>query len=148
MYSEYGGFADKRIKNLQKSSTFIVDDRSPRDIGADKRLFSYFCMIFTDVISEIQVKVRLIGNVPISPNVTLWIKSKKTEFEGDIGNGTLSFVIDKGNEGILMELANSINAIIAPEAHRYEIPSYKYVCPRTVKSLRRLAIILSKAWST
>lgn len=61
----YDGFADKRIKNLDKSSTFIVDDCNDSDIGANRKLLSYFCMIFADVKSNEKITVRLSGNVPV-----------------------------------------------------------------------------------
>ena len=34
LFDEYGGFFDKRIKNLDKGERFIIDDRSPtQDFG-------------------------------------------------------------------------------------------------------------------
>lgn len=37
---------ERGVKTLKKSSRFIIDDRSPGDIGADGELLSYFCSIF------------------------------------------------------------------------------------------------------
>lgn len=52
LFAAYNGFADKRIKNLSKSTTFIVDDRTQSDLAADKTLFLWFCSVFVDVITE------------------------------------------------------------------------------------------------
>ena len=34
LFNAYGGFADKRIKTLDKGALFIVDDRTPSDDDA------------------------------------------------------------------------------------------------------------------
>ena len=146
LFDEYGGFADKRIRNLNKGQRFIVDDRSSGDFGA-QGLYSYFCSIFVDVMSGDKVKVVLSGNVPVNQGVRDWAASHQVETSSDIIS-YLSFIIEKGQENILNELANCIKAIVAPSAPRYDTPSYKYVCPRTASSLLRLASILNKHWNT
>lgn len=146
LFDEYGGFADKRIKNLDKGQCFIVDDRSPRDFGADQRLYSYFCSVSADVLADDRVQVILSGNVPISQSVDDWAVKYQVRKTDDISS-SLSFIIERENESILNELAECIDAIVAP-GKRYDTPNYKYVCPRTAKSLRRLANVLSDYWST
>lgn len=143
LFTEYGGFADHRIKDLKKSSHFIVDDRSPKDIGADGRLLGYFCSLFVDYRSESEVKLRLAGNIPSSRKITTWIEKagNSSKWEGE-----LLFSITPKNIGLLEELAKALEAIVAPDAPRYEEPSCKYVCPRTAESLRRLARTLSSEW--
>ena len=54
LFEKYGGFADKRIKSLNKSNIFIADDRTPGDVGADHKLLSYFCTIFINTQSATQ----------------------------------------------------------------------------------------------
>lgn len=145
LFAAYNGFADKRIKNLSKSTTFIVDDRTQSDLAADKTLFLWFCSVFVDVITEDEISVRLAGGVPTGPSVTAWIKAN-----GDILNRTppkdLAFSIKKGSEPILLSLAAAFEAIVAP-GKTYSVTSYKYVCPRTAQSLRRLANELHAAWN-
>lgn len=143
LFTEYGGFADHRIKNLKKSSHFIIDDRQPRDIGADGRLLGYFCSIFAEVVSEDEVKLRLTGNIPSCQMVEEWIAK--------VGNsskwaGELAFSVKRGESGLLERLALAIESIIAPGAPRYTESSYKYVCPRTAQSLRRLEKQLREEW--
>jgi hypothetical protein len=145
-FSEYGGFADKRIKNLDKGSTFIIDDRSSRDIGADRRLYSYFCAMFADVSSDTQVHIRLVGNVPLDSAVRRWMEKYEVIIEEGI-NKVLSFSVSKGEEDKLRKLADAIASIVAPGV-RYSVSNYKYVCPRTAKSLRRLADTLAQASRT
>jgi hypothetical protein len=141
LFDSYGGFSDKRIKNLEKGEHFIIDDRSDRDFGADRALYSYFCSMIAVVLENDKVKVVLSGNVPVSQEVYEW----GVKYRADIGMRRLSFIIDLGNESILDELADRINAIVAP-GRQYDTPNYKYVCPRTANSLRRLTKVLTEYW--
>jgi hypothetical protein len=150
LFAEYGGFADKRIKNIDKGKRFVADDRHYSDFGADKDLLSYFCAIFVDVVSDNEVQVTLTRNVPVGPAVTAWIAQNEATY--NIGTSylttSLKFTVRIGEQAILSELANSIRAIVAPGAPRYAVSSYKYVCPRTASSLDRLREALDRAWGT
>lgn len=139
-FEEYGGFADKRLKNLDKGDTFIADDRSRRDVGADGQLYSYFCLIFVRVDSGEFVEVTLRGNIPMSDSVQEWIDETGASLSGSF-QPSLSFEIRIGEEDRLRDLADRIEGITAPGA-RYAVANYKYVCPRTAASLRRVASTL------
>jgi hypothetical protein len=54
--------------------------------------------------------------------------------------------VEQGQEGKLLELAEAFAAIVAP-GKAYGISAYKYVCPRTANSLRRLAQTSTRAWT-
>jgi len=138
LFDAYGGFADKRIKDLDKSSRFIIDDRSDSDIGADKKLLSYFCMISAEVKSNEAVSIILIGNVPVGKDVKKWLKANKYEIKNLTYQSSLTIEVERGNQEILNDFARAIDSIVAPGAPRYKVKSYKYVCPRTAKSLRRI----------
>jgi hypothetical protein len=152
LFDEYGGFADQRIQNLDKGERFIIDDREPRDVGANHKLYSYFCEIYADVISEAnlvskdRIRVVLHGNIPSSQGVQAWIE-EHIPASGDSFASSLIFIIEKDQEFILNELADCIEAIVAPGVPHYKTASYKYVCPRTANSLRRFAKILSEYWN-
>lgn len=146
LLDEYGSFADKRIKNIDKGSKFIIDDRDDSDVGTDGKLRSYFCMIFVEVRSNENVIVELYGNVPIGRTVKKWLVKNEYEIKPLPMNSILSIEINQGDQGILKELAESIESIVSPRAPRYNVKSYKYVCPRTAKSLIRLGKVLDKAW--
>jgi hypothetical protein len=147
LLDEYGAFADKRIKRIDRGHIFAVDDRGPGDIGADGNLFSYFCLVFADVISDVAVDVSLDRNLPIGSEVTEWIKRHNGTFSESHGNAHLQFRVIRGSQHILSELAQAIRAIVAPGAPRYAVNNYKYVCPRTAASLERLKAALDRAWS-
>ena len=147
LFQAYGGFADKRIKDLDKSDRFIVDDRDEPDLGANRKLFSYFCMIFAEVRSNDGVTVNLYGNIPVSKDVERWLAENNCEISTPAYQSMLSINVDRGSQGILNDFADAIERIVAPGAARYNVKSYKYVCPRTAKSLRRLKKNLDDAWA-
>lgn len=135
------GFADKRIKNIDRGSLFIIDDRSPDDVGADRQLYSWFCQMFVEVTSGDRVLLTLSGDVPNSPRVAHWFgaNAKATNFGTQVE-------IARGEHSKLADLAAAISAIVAPGA-RYHAPSYKYVCPRVAASLKKLQTVLGKFWT-
>lgn len=146
LFDAYGGFADKRIKKLEKGTTFIVDDRSTGDYGADKSLFLWFCSIFVEVISDSEVKITLTGGVPVSATVKSWAEENGAVLSASTG-GQLTFNIQKGRQPALLSLATAIKGIVAP-GKTYSVAAYKYVCPRAANSLTKLAHELTSAWNT
>jgi hypothetical protein len=145
LFKEYGGFADRRIENVEDGHLFAVDDRTADDNAPDGNLQAYFCMIFADVISPTRLNVVLSGNVPDSDAVREW--AEKYEAQSGVGmNADLQLAVQKGEQPRLRELADAIRFIVAPGAPSYPVASYKYICPRTAASLERLADILDKAW--
>ena len=145
LFTEYGGFADPRIKDLKKSTHFIVDDRAPHDIGPDGRLLKTFCSIFVDVLSEDKITLRMTGNIPKGKQVTAWVEK--------VGNSSkwkeeMAFTIKRGETRLLDEFALAIESIVAPDTLSNLDPSYEKVCPRTARSLRRLAKSLSATWGS
>lgn len=138
LLAEYGHFADQRIKRLDKGHLFIVDDRSPGDYGANRQLFSYFCLIWADVIGPDEVEVTLRGNVPAGASVSQWRKAN-----GIKGTEAIVFRVTPNSLEKLTTLAAAFKAIVAGS---YSVKSYKFTCPRTAKSLVRLHKALAKHW--
>lgn len=147
LFDAYGGFADKRYKNLDKSSTFIIDDRNESDVGADGSLYSYFCCVFADVKSNQEVVVTLVGNIPIGKRVNSWLKEQDLEIKTLSIQSRLAITVAEGEQSKLKDLAAAIRSIVAPGSPRYSVANYKYVCPRTANSLTRFAELLDDTWS-
>lgn len=143
LFDKYDGFADKRYRNIDSYDTFIVDDRGRKDIGADKGLYSYFCMIIASVPGAKRVHVALRGNVPTSDAIANWAKARSAERD----DSNLSFDVTPKSLGRLDELEKSLKDIVRPGA-KYDVKSYKFVCPRTAKSLARLREVLADHWET
>jgi len=143
LLNEYETFADRRIKNIDRGNLFIADDRGPGDHGADKQLFLWFCTIFVAVVDHDKVKVTLGKAIPRSAAVMAWIKKYGAD-DVEIG---VSFDVTNHDVAKLGELASAIRSIVRPGAPRYPVKAYKYVCPRTAKSLDRLRHVLTAHWS-
>lgn len=144
LFDQYGGFSDKRIKNIDRGSVFIVDDRSSNDIGANKQLFSYFCMIFAKVTTEDMVEVSLHGNIPKGPKVVSLLKAQKLKVEWPYP-ASLKFNVTPSNLDLLSKLATAIEDIVKG-GKPYPVANYKYNCPRIAASLKRLRSMLEKVW--
>ena len=143
LFRAYGGFSDKRIKKLEKSNVYAVDDRCDTDFGADGDFLSYFCPMWARVVGPDALEVQLTRNVPMSSAIREWIEAAGARFDaGDGYDASLVVRLRLGEEHRLDELAERIEAIVRRGAPRYSVRSYKYVCPRTAGSLRRLAKVL------
>ena len=118
LFKAYNGFADKRVKNLDKASTFLVDDRDPGVIGADKKPLSWFCQIYAHAVSDDELRVTL-TNTPLSENIEKWATKN-----GGTVTHTIMPVLDvpvtRGRQARLEELAALMRAIVARGAPRYE----------------------------
>ena len=145
LFEAYNGFADKRVKNLDKASTFLVDDRDPGVIGADKKPLLWFCEIYAHAIADDQLRVTL-TNAPLNEKIVEWAAKKGGTVKHAI-MPVLDFTVPRGKQARLDELAALMRAIIAPGAPRYEWKHYKYACPRAAKSLQKLKTVLDRAWA-
>jgi len=146
LYEEYNGFSDKRIKDLNRSDTFTVDDRRPDrgqgDFGADRKLFHWFCEIYVTTLDDYSVKVEFIGGVPSGAEMTNVLTSWNTK----VNDSHVAFVVDENSTDRLQALATALNAIVAPGRH-YPVNWYKHTCPRVAKSLLRLKSVLDDYWT-
>jgi hypothetical protein len=138
---EYGTFADKRIKNIDRGDRFIVDDRTINDVGADRGLYGWFCSMFLDVQEPKAVDLWLERTLPMSPAVADVLERAGAEQR----NMGYRIRIDPENLETLTDLSVALRAIVRPGA-RYDTPSHKYVCPRTAGSLERLCNALKQHW--
>jgi hypothetical protein len=144
LLKEYGSFSDRRIKRIERGHLFIVDDRTPRDVGADRQLYLWFCTMFADVVNDTEVLVELGGGVPMSLEVRKWAYREGAELaDRDAVSTRVVFSIARGEQSSLLGLASAIRAIT--QSGGYSVPSYKYVCPRTASSLERLKGALDRA---
>lgn len=139
LFQAYDGFADKRIKNLERDEPFIVDDRNRGDYDARNQLFLWFCSMFVTVEAADRVSLTLRGGVPTSDAVNVWIEANAV-----VDNHGVTLTIDPATLNRLTELADLFSAIIR---RRYDVKAYKYVVPRTADSLARLHGVLTGAWS-
>jgi hypothetical protein len=138
----YAAFEQPMPNRYRYTGFIVIDDRSRKDRGADRRLFSWFCEMLAEVIDATTVRVTLKGNVPMGPAVREWLRMHKL---GMHKLDELVFDVRPSNVEILHSLSIAIRSIVKRGA-RYDVPSYKYVCPRVAKALDRLRNTLRKHW--
>jgi len=146
LFDKYGGFADRRIKKLEKGNLFIVDTRKAGG-EASNGLYGWFCAITVTVMSEAEIQVELSGSIPTSEAIQNWFETHQLVIR-NILKPCLQIRIRNGEQTKLGELASLVQAIVALGAPRYSEPSYKFNCPRTAFSLQKLQAVLQSVWGT
>jgi len=134
LLSEYGGFADARIKKVESGDTFIVDERRAKVYGSD-------CLVFAKVRGDGAVEVHLTRNVPIDADVAAAVALVGGTCTSDPANIRVAVVPPDAQA--LRTIATAIAAVVAP-GRRYLVASYKYACPATSRALVRLATALER----
>jgi len=147
LFDAYGGFADKRYKRLESNSTFAVDAREEAGRDAQGKLYLWHCMIFADVKAADAVEVSLRGGVPVDPPVPEWASRVGAVLKTVGMQDSLQLTVTPSSLHLLTELADAVAAIVRPGGPRYSVKTYKYVCPKTAASLRRLRDVLGRAWA-
>jgi hypothetical protein len=140
--AEYGHFADKRIKNIDLASRFIVDDRDHGGLASDGHPYGWFCEVIADVLNDNKVSVTLQGQIPQGYAVQAWMLMYGAEISRPFNRDQMTFEVGRGDAGKLNELADAFISIVKPPA-RYNVPSYKYACPRAAGALKRLHKVLA-----
>jgi hypothetical protein len=139
LFDIFGGFADKRIKNLTRSDLFICDARKKAPTDARGILFRWYCTITLRVVSGEMIHIILGSAMPINSAVSNW--TNKNSIKSD---GSTVIPITKKTISKLGELATLIEFItIKP----YDVRAYKYECPRVASILRRVEKILQKIFA-
>ncbi|GLK68964.1 hypothetical protein [Hansschlegelia plantiphila] len=140
LFSQFGGFADGRIKDLSKSDRFICDDREHADNDAKGKLFYWYVTVYMRAISGDVVHIDIGDAMPQSKAVKEWMSNNT--IEGEWGRSVIE--IKKGEQGKLKELAALISSITDKP---YDVRHYKYTCPEVASVLRRTADVLATVWS-
>lgn len=143
LFDAYGGFADKRLKNLERDAPFIVDDRNEGDYDARGQLFLWFCQMFATVEDRQGVELELRGGVPHSEAVSEWYTGHGGEERPGDYRSYAFVVVTPENIDDLPDLAKRYSTITT---HRYRLKAWKYVVPRMADSLLRLHGVLSTVW--
>lgn len=143
LFDAYGGFADKRLKKLERDAPFIVDDRNEGDYDAKGQLFLWFCQMFATVEDGPGVELELRGGVPHSAAVSEWFAGYGGQERPGDYRSYASVVLTPENFDALPDLVQRYSAITTD---RYPVKAWKYVVPRTAASLLKLHGVLSTAW--
>ena len=144
LFDAYDGFSDKRIKNLEKGDTFIVDDRSDDDFDAKGRLYLWFCQVLVTVLNEGEIKITFRGQLPMSEAVQDWL-DWHLAIEEETKPHSWHVNLQRGEQFTLRDLASEIISIVN-SGERYDEKAYKFVCPRLENTLLNLLSVLDRVW--
>ena len=136
LFEHYDGFADKRVKDLSKDYPFKIDDQSSSDVHEQ------FCGIFVRVIDNDKIELSLSNNAPISNKIKKMLKTRKGEYRTIAHKSHLKVELSVNDTKFIEELSQGIKELVAP-GKKYKNPNWKWLCPRTSKSLKRLSTVLS-----
>jgi len=141
LLAEYGHFADKRIKNIDRASRFLVDDREQGALASDGQPYGWFCEVIVDVLSNDKISMILQRQIPQGAAVQAWMTKYNAQVTRPFFKNQMTFEVSRADVGKLNELATAFISIVRPPA-RYKEVSYKYACPRVADSLERLHRVL------
>jgi len=149
LLNEYGHFADKRLKNIDKGSHFIIDEReNGRSFGADGTPYGWFCEIFAEVESSSSLRIIIRGPLPTGPLVERWMEENGATLESNrvTFRDNRSFRVTPTDMTRLLTLASALESLIAKDKQREK--SDYFVCPRMAANFRRLHTVLQNRWSS
>jgi len=137
LYNLYGGFADKRYKKTEYDMPIKLDDQSEHDIT------DAFCGVFVSVPTERLLQLRLTNNAPVTEEIRNLVESYGGSIYENNRNSNIEIGIDPSNYLFIDNLAKTIDNAIS-SGRKYHNPNWKWLCPRTAKTLSKLSKAIQK----
>lgn len=135
LYDEYGGFGDKRVKDISSDYPFKIDDQSQQDAH------DLFCGIFVRVIAKDRFERSLSNNAPLNSTIKSLVQSKGGKFSTFENKSHIEVDLSVTDIEFIRDLSNLIAGLVSP-GKRYKNQNWKWLCPRTTASLDRLVNLL------
>jgi|GEM_PF-2354241 len=132
----YDGYADKRIKNRSLDRPIKINDKDSHDV------YPHYCSILVRVPDRTGEALTLpLQHCPHNPDLIALVKKHGgTAITSDHGCD-IQLNLNANQIGTVTSLANAISEV-TKKGSRYPNPNWKWTCPKTVDSLRRLAKVL------
>jgi hypothetical protein len=115
-------------------------------MASDGSFFGWFCSVNANVANAQCVNVTLGNTVPKGAPVARWEQQHGVARTAVGVHEVLRFDVSPSTIDRLTSLAASFEEIVRPGAPRYSEAAYKYSCPRTAHTLRRLHGVLKAHW--
>jgi hypothetical protein len=144
LFDDYDGFADKRLKKIERDAPFIIDDRQGGDYDARGQLFLWFCAMYAEVEEGDQVRLTLSGGVPQADAISKWFSANGGNERETFSGRQAVIIVTPDNFHELTMLAGHFDAIIE---RKYSVNAYKYVVPRVRTSLMKFHSVLTTVWN-
>lgn len=131
-FGKYGGFADKRYKNIEKDYPIAIHDFGEYDIK------EHVTFITLNVIDDSKLQIsfynNLDNNFPYTNNLISFLEN----YDGEAKNNLIKIIFEKTDYNLL-------NILIREFAGYYsKSPNYAWIGPRIVKSLEKLLASLKE----
>jgi hypothetical protein len=137
LFDQYGGFADRRVKDLSKDCPFKIDDQSDKD-SPDR-----FCSVFVKVTGMDRFMLSLDNNAPVTPDIKDFVELHGGKIYCNGERKHIEIEISVEDVDFLKRLSYSIRALVTPGRY-YEDRNWIWLCPRTADSLERFAQVLDE----
>jgi hypothetical protein len=132
LYDKYGGFGDKRIKDISRDYPFKVDDQTDEDTH------DLFCGIFVRVKEKDRFELSLTNNAPLNTDIENLIKTKAGKALKTEGKSYIEVELSVKDVEFIKSLSQLIAEIVSSGKH-YTNRNWKWLFPRTSATLDRLA---------
>jgi hypothetical protein len=96
LLAEYGHFADRRIKNIDRASRFLVDDRDHGGLASDGQPYGWFCEVIVDVLRDDKISVTLRGQIPQGNAVQAWMTKHNVQISRPFYREQMTFEVGRG----------------------------------------------------
>ncbi len=136
LFDAYGGFGDKRVKDITKDYSFKIDDQDTDD------KHEYFCGIFVKVIEGSKFELHLTNNAPFNSKIKSMVKAKGGKVQ-ERDYKSIEVNLTSKDYDFVSKLAVEIQGLVA-RGKKYNNPNWKWLCPRTANSLSHFSGILKK----
>lgn len=137
LFDLYGGFADKRLRNVTRNAAFAIDGRTARDVSASGELYSWFCQMLAFADDALTVRIVMRGSLPGGRDVVAWFAARGMR----LSESGVEFIVTPSTLPDLADLASRIARGGASGGK-----SARLMAPRTAASLRQLNDRLRLVW--
>ncbi len=141
LFDAFGGFADKRYKDLSKLDYFCLTDYSNAREQIQKSTRVMRCGMYLTTLTDSSMSLQLCGNVPSTPIFAALVRQRGHWFEAS----DLYFTIRVGQAEFLEELAAAIRAEL-PDGNTNTSKANRVSWGRVAATLEKLATLANGVW--
>jgi hypothetical protein len=137
LLDHFGGYADKRIRDRSLDRPIQIDDKGPHDV------YPHFCTISARVPDRTgETLVLTLQNCPCNDQVMSLVEKRGGTIIPSEHGPTIKLPITGNLISTVAGLSHAISRMTM-RRRKYPDPNWKWICPRTARSLDRLVEVLA-----
>ena len=137
--------ADMGFGGPDENDVFMIDDGGKGRAGTPGKPHAVTCQVVARVRDADTVSVCLRWDALQSNEIRTWALRVGASIS-TLAGVVIEFPVGRRTVEFLNELAGLIEAMIGPNAPPYSMGAYSYICRRTSRAIRRLAMVLHDYW--